>query len=608
MDRQHDHTGPWRMGMDGGPAAVVTADTWARGRDTGHVAAGMRPGVAVERGDRVSGLDTRWTGAVPGPLTGPVAPDAMSPVTGTGAPDEPGPVTDPVTGSGSGQDRAGRREWAALAVLALAVLLIAIDGTVLGLAVPFLSRDLRPTGTELLWIVDVYSFVLAGLLVTMGTLGDRIGRRRLLLVGAAGFGAASVLAAYAWSPGSLIAARALLGVAGATIMPSTLALVRNLFRDARQRTVAIGIWSAMAAAGASVGPLLGGWLLEHFWWGSVFLINLPIMAALLLIAPWLVPESRHPVSGRFDLTSALLSLAAVLPVVYGLKRATETGIDTTVVAVACAGMFSGIVFVRRQRRLTAPLLDVGLFADRVFSGAVAINLLAVFALVGGLFFGSQFLQLVVGLSPLEAGRHLLPGTVAALGGTLLASLLARRLPVWVLLATGLLTVAAGFALMTGLRSGDGPDRFVLAFCLVGVGVGLALTLTNDAVLRAVPASRAGAAAAVAETAYELGTALGVAILGSILAATYRREFVAGPPVPAAMSAGARESLGGAVEVAAELPAAAGEIVLSGARAAFVEGMTLTSGLTSAIAIAAAVVAITVMRGPVRSAEDVAARS
>ncbi|WP_147123859.1 MFS transporter, partial [Nocardia neocaledoniensis] len=333
--------------------------------------------------------------------------------------------------------RASTRDWAGLAVLALALLLLAVDATVLDLAVPAISADLAPSTPQLLWIIDVYSFVLAGLLVVMGNLGDRIGRRRLLLLGAVGFGVASALAAWSVSPEMLIAARVLQGVAGATLMPATLGLIRSMFQDARQRTLAIGVWSAMAGGGAAAGPIVGGWLLEHFWWGSVFLVNLPVMVVLLMLAPVLIPESRDPHPGRFDLLSAVLSMLALVPVVYAVKETAAHGPSPVVLVVGVLGLLAGVLFVRRQRRLADPMLDLRLFALPRFRIAVFTNLLAVFALAGVLFFGSQYLQLVLGRSPLEAGMVMLPGLAASVFGSLAAAWLVRRWRAAVVLAGAL---------------------------------------------------------------------------------------------------------------------------------------------------------------------------
>ena len=479
----------------------------------------------------------------------------------------------PVT-TAAAPPRATAREWAGLGVLALALLLLAVDATVLDLAVPAISADLAPSTPQLLWIIDVYSFVLAGLLVVMGNLGDRIGRRRLLLIGAVGFGIASALAAWAVSPEMLIAARVLQGVAGATLMPATLGLIRSMFQDARQRTLAIGVWSAMAGGGAAAGPLVGGWLLEHFWWGSVFLVNLPVMLVLLALAPLLIPESRDPNPGRFDALSAVLSMLALVPVVYAVKETAAHGPTVAALLVGLAGVLAGVLFVRRQRRLADPMLDLRLFALPRFRVAVFTNLLAVFALAGVLFFGSQYLQLVLGRSPLEAGLLMLPGLAASVLGSLAAAWLVRRWRAAVVLAGALVVTAFGAAAFLLVDAVSGAEAFVRGFVGIGLGAGVAMTVAADLVVGSAPAERAGAAAAISETAYETGLALGVALLGSTVMAIFRRGLDLSL-LPDDAVATASGSLSGAVEVARELPAAVAQEFLSSANQAFVSGIHLT---------------------------------
>ncbi|NLU82945.1 MFS transporter [Rhodococcus sp. HNM0569] len=483
--------------------------------------------------------------------------------------------------------QATRRDWVALAVLAFAVLLVAVDATVLDLALPYISADLEPSSTQLLWIIDVYSFVLAGLLVTMGTLGDRIGRRRLLLIGAAGFGLASLLAAWAGSPAILVAARALQGVAGATLMPATLGLIRAIFVDPRTRTVAIGVWGAMAGGGAAAGPLVGGWLLEHFWWGSVFLINIPVMAVLVVLGPWVIPESKDPNPGRFDLASAALSMAAVVPLVYAVKEAVVHGLDPILAAVGAAGVVAGIVFVRRQRMLDDPMLDIALFRVPAFSTAVLTNLLSIFAMAGVLFFGSQYLQLVLGYGALHAGLLMLPGTVVNAAAALGAAWLVRRWSPGAVLSTGLAVAGVGTASLVALGVDTGPAAFVAGFVLAGAGVGVALTLTSDLVVGAVPAERAGSASAVSETAYELGVALGVAVLGSVVMAVFRRGL-ADATGTAGVELGPDGTLGAVVAHAEALPDHLGAPLLDAARNAFVDGVHVASIGTALILFVTAV--------------------
>lgn len=403
---------------------------------------------------------------------------------------------------------------------------MAVDATVLGLATPFLSEDLKPTGTQLLWIGDVYSFVIIGLLVSMGSLGDRIGRKKLLLTGATAFGLVSVLNAYATSPELMIVARALLGVAGATLMPSTLALIRNIFHDARERSVAIGIWGAAASAGAAVGPVVGGFLLEHFWWGSVFLINLPVMAVLVVVGVKLLPESKNPAPGPWDLASVGLSLIGIIAVVYAIKEGAVHGVSWGVGAAAVAGVATLAWFVRRQLTLKSPLLDMHLFRNRGFSAAVLADLLTILGLAGLVFFLSQYLQLVQGRRPLEAGLAELPAAIGAVVAGLLAGRAARRFSVRAVVSGGLAAIGLALGAITLVGQNTGYPLLGAILLVVGVGAGLAFTVTADVILSSVPKEQAGSASAVSETAYELGAALGIALLGSIVTGVYR-----GFPVP-----------------------------------------------------------------------------
>ncbi|MFP1628288.1 MFS transporter [Streptomyces sp. 5K101] len=489
--------------------------------------------------------------------------------------------------------RPGR--WLALSVLVLAVLLVAVDATVLGLATPFLSEDLEPTGNQLLWIGDVYSFVIAGLLVSMGSLGDRIGRKRLLLGGAVAFGAVSVLNAYATSPELMIAARALLGVAGATLMPSTLALIRNIFHDPKERSLAIGIWGAMASAGAAVGPVVGGFLLEHFWWGSVFLINLPVMAVLVLVGVKLLPESRNAMAGPWDLASVALSLVGMVGVVYAIKEAASHGPGLGAGAAVVIGAAALYGFVRRQLTLPAPLLDMRLFRNRGFSGAVLADLLTILGLSGLVFFLSQFLQLVQGRQPFEAGLAELPAAIGAVATGLVAGSVARRFSVRAVVAGGLAAVGLALAALTFLGQSTGYPLLGAALLVVGVGAGFSFTVTADVILSSVPKEQAGAASAVSETAYELGAALGIALLGSVLTGVYS-GFATPAGVPAATASAAHESLGGAVEAAAGLPHAEAAALVAAAQEAFVDGLRAAAGVGAAVLLATSLAAWFLLRG------------
>jgi len=493
--------------------------------------------------------------------------------------------------------RAGRREWIGLAVLALPCLLYAMDLTVLNLAIPHLSADLQPSSTELLWIVDIYGFMAAGSLVTMGTLGDRIGRRRALLIGAAAFGATSLLAAWSTSAAMLIAGRALLGVAGATVAPSTLSLIRNMFLDHRQRTVAVSVWITSFSVGAAIGPLLGGVLLEWFWWGSVFLLAVPVMAVLLVLGPLLLPEFRDPEAGRLDLVSAALSVAAVLAVIYGLKQLTHDGLGWPPALSIVAGVAVGVVFVRRQHRLASPLLDLRLFRSAAFSAALTTNLLSFFVGFGTLLFIAQYLQLVLGLSPLAAGLWMLPSSAGFILGSMLTPVLARRVrPVFVMVA-GLALAAVGLGLFTRLGSAAGLGILVTGSVVFSLALAPVDTLATDLAVGAAPPERAGAASALSETSAEFGGALGIAILGVLGTSIYRSRLTDALPagIVPKTAAAARDTLGGAEAAAGQLPDQLGHVLLRAAHEAFTQGLHVAFAISAAAVLGAAILAAIQLR-------------
>ena len=488
--------------------------------------------------------------------------------------------------------QAGRREWISLAVLTLPCLLYAMDLTVLNLAVPHLSQDLRPSSTQLLWIVDIYGFVAAGSLVTMGTLGDRIGRRRLFLIGASAFGATSVLAAWSTSAAMLIAARALLGLAGATVAPSTLSLIRTLFPDPRQRTVAVSVWITSFSAGGAIGPLVGGVLLEWFWWGSVFLLAVPVMTLVLVLGPLLLPEFRDPEAGRLDLVSAALSVAAVLAVIYGLTQLTRGGLGWPPALPIVAGLAAGAVFVRRQRRLADPLLDLRLFRSAAFSAALTTNVLSFFVGFGTLLFITQYLQLVLGLSPLAAGLWMLPSSAGFILGSLLTPMLVRRVRPAFVMAAGLALAAAGLGMFTHLGSATGLGILVTGSVVFSLALAPVDTLATDLAVGAAPPERAGAAAALSETSAEFGGALGIAILGVIGTSVYRSQLAGALPagIPPGIAAAARDTLGGAVAAAGQLPDQPGQALVQAARQAFVQGLHVVFAISAAAVLGTAVLA------------------
>ena len=493
--------------------------------------------------------------------------------------------------------RAGTREWIGLAVLALACLLYVMDLTVLHLAVPSISEHLHPTSAQLLWIIDIYGFMVAGFLVTMGTLGDRIGRRKLLLIGAAAFGAVSVLAAFSTSPEMLIASRALLGIAGATLAPSTLSLIFAMFEDPKQRSVAIGVWISAFSAGSAIGPVLGGILLEQFWWGSVFLLALPVMALLLVLGPIVLPEYKAPDAGRLDIASAALSLVAVLALIFGLKQVAQDGIGWLPLASIALGLAAGATWVRRQLTLEDPMIDVRLFRIPSFSAALIVNFLAIFMAVGYFLFVAQYLQLVLGLSPLTAGLWSVPSAIGFIVGSNLAPRIVHRVrPAWII-GTGLAIAGSGLAILTRVGGADGLGVLVLASVVISLGFGPVMGLTTELIVGSAPPERAGAASGISETAIELGGALGISILGSIGVAIYRSEVARSIPasIPADAVAAARDTLGGATGVAAALPDGLAATLLDVARNAFVHGMQVVAAISLVVAVAVAILAIITLR-------------
>ncbi len=493
--------------------------------------------------------------------------------------------------------KATRREWIGLGVIALACILYVMDLTILHLAVPSISRELQPTSTQLLWIIDIYGFMVAGALITMGSLGDRIGRRRLLLTGAAAFGVASVLAAFSTSAEMLIATRALLGIAGATLAPSTLSLIRNMFLDPAERTTAIAVWITSFSVGGAIGPLLGGVILEFFWWGAAFLVAVPVMGLLLLLGPRLLPEYRDPDAGRPDLASAALSLAAVLTLIFGFKEIAQDGISALAVASVLAGLAIGTVFARRQRTLGDPLIDLRLFRIPAFSASLATYGLGILIVFGGFLFIPQYLQLVRGMSPLEAGLWTLPWSLAFVVGSMVTPRLARSVRPSTLMAVGLALAAVGFSLFIGLGVTTSLGIVVGGSVLFAIGMGPVFTLTNDLIIGSAPPERAGAAAGISETAAELGGALGIALFGSIGIALYRGAMAAGIPadVPPAAAAASRDTLGGAVEVASELPDDVASALIGAAREAFLRGLRLSAVISAVGTLALAFGVVMLLR-------------
>jgi len=488
------------------------------------------------------------------------------------------------------------RRWLALALLMLPVLLVSIDNNVLTFAIPSISSSLHAGGTQLLWMIDIYPLILAGFLVPMGNLGDRIGRRRVLLTGAVGFAAVSVAAAYSPSAEALILWRAVQAVFGSMLMPATLSLIRNIFVDARERTTAVALWASMFSAGAALGPIVGGWLLGHFWWGSIFLVSVPILLPLLALAHVLLPESRDPRPGPMDPLSVLLIIGTLLPITFGIKSA-STGEPWPLWGGAIAlGLVLGVLFVRRQLRRETPMLDVRLFTRRQFSGPLLVNMLSLFSLVGFMYFLSQHLQLVAGLSPSAAANFMIPGLVMMFAAGLIVVPIARRFGRVQLMVAGVLVNALAYGLLAVMGRGGELWVVMAAFVLLGLGVGFSETVSNDLALSAVPAAKAGAASAISETAYEVGSVLGTAVLGGLLNAFFTGHLRLPAGLSPAQQEAASQTLAGAHDVAAQLGDKAGAQLLESAAHAFDTGVGLTAGIAAALALVLAVGVHRLLRG------------
>ncbi len=504
------------------------------------------------------------------------------------------------TGTDVVPPKATRREWIGLFVLTLAALVYSMDLTVLNLAVPRISAELRPTSAQLLWIIDIYGFLVAGLLITMGTLGDRIGRRKMLLAGAVGFALASLLAAFSTTAEMLIASRAIMGVAGATIAPSTLSLIFTMFLDPKERSTAIGFWIAAYSAGGAIGPILGGVLLEFFWWGSVFLIGVPVMGLLLILGPRALPEYRDPAARRLDLLSAAMSLVAILSIVFGLKEMAQGGPAPLPVLAIVLGIVVGTLFVRRQLTIPSPMIDVRLFRIRAFSASLGTYLLGIFVVVGYFLFIAQYLQLILGLSPIEAAVWSLPSAAGFIVGSMIAPKIIHRFRPSIVMGTGMAIAAAGTALLLGLRvDGEGGIAFIAAASIV-ISLGLApvITLATELMVGSAPPEQAGAATGMSETSGELGGALGIAILGSIGTAVYRAGIGDSLPagMPQAAVADARDTLGGALDVAQTLPGELGAALVAAASTAFVDALHFVAALAAVGAVLTAIAAAIALRG------------
>lgn len=492
--------------------------------------------------------------------------------------------------------RAGFRQWLALAVLMLPVLLISIDNTVLSFALPEISRVMAPTGTQLLWMVDLYPLVLAALLVPMGTLGDKIGRRTVLLTGCIGFAAVSAFAGFAPNAPWLIAARGALGLFGAMLMPATLSLLRNIFLDPNQRRVALAIWASGFSAGAVAGPMLGGFLLEHFWWGSIFFIATLILIPALILMPVLVPNSRSATPASIDALSVILIMLAMFGLVYALKISATEGLNhLSIYPAAVCGAISCWLFVRRQNKRENPMLDMSLFSSPVFTGGLISNLVTTTCFTGFMIFYSQYVQLLVGLSPLQAGTSILPAVICSIVAGLYVVRLVRYLRPSYLVALALTLNMAGYAIISyGGFTGASFALFMAGFILLGIGNGAAQTIANDAIIGGVDVNKAGAASAVSETAYEFGSILGAALLGTVLTAVYRLQVMLPEQLSTPDAHIAGETLGGAMDASTRYPADTASQLIDSAQRAFALGVGYSSALAVLLCVLGLISALTLL--------------
>ena len=502
--------------------------------------------------------------------------------------------------------KATLREWIGLTVLALGAILYVMDLTVLHLAVPTISEELKPSSSELLWIIDIYGFMVAGFLVTMGTLGDRIGRRKLLMIGATVFGIFSVMAAFSKTPEMLIISRALLGIGGATLGPSTLSLIFSMFHDAKERATAIGVWISAFSLGSAIGPVLGGLVLEYFhWWGAVFLLAVPVMILLLILGPLVLPEYKDPKAGKLDLVSVGMSLIAILSMIYGLKQIAQDGVSLMPSIAIVGGIVVGILFARRQLRLRNPMIDLSLFKIPAFSASLMVNTLAVFIAVGYFLFVAQYLQLVLNLSPFHAGLWSLPSALAFIAGSNIIPRITYRFKPAHVIGACIAASAVGLAVLTQVGGDQGLLMVVVASVIISLGLAPVFGLTTELIVGSAPPERAGAASGISETASELGGALGISILGSIGVAIYRGHIAKDLPhgIPHHAIEQAQDTLGGAVGVVQTLPKNIGTDLLHVAQQAFVQGMVVVAVISMLVAIVAAAVCFMMLKNVQRGSHE-----
>ncbi|WP_026413608.1 MFS transporter [Actinomadura oligospora] len=486
--------------------------------------------------------------------------------------------------------RAGWRQWVALAMLCLPTMLATVDINVTILALPHIAKDLGSSSIQQLWITDIYGFVIASFLITMGTLGDRIGRRTVLFAGAVLFIVASVLAATADSTATLIAARAVIGLAGATIMPSVLAIITGMFRNPKELAAAMGAWGSSIMLGLIGGPIIGGLLLGAFYWGSVFLIAIPVMALLLITGPFLIPESRNPQAGSLDLISVVLSLGAVMPTVYGIKELGRDGWGLWPILAVVAGLTLGALFIRRQRTIENPLLDLGLFRIRSLSTGVALGLVVAMVMGGTGLTVTLYMQLVRGISPTHVALWLIAPSVAMVVFGNMSLGIAQKVKPVIILVIGSVIAIAGLAVIMQVTVTSGMATLMTGLILVYIGGSPVGMMNSLLVMSAAPPEKAGSAGSVSSTSGELGAALGVAVLGVVGTSVYRNDLVIPSGVPGPVADASKNGLAGAVYGAPNVQGQAGTDLLANAKDAFTSGLHTVAVVTMLLYVVLAVIA------------------
>jgi EmrB/QacA subfamily drug resistance transporter len=501
-----------------------------------------------------------------------------------------------LTRTGSAEERqAHTRRWLVLGVMCLSLLLIVMDNTIVNVALPTLQRDLDASTTQLQWVVDAYILVFAGLLLTMGSLGDRFGRRGALAIGLSVMGTASILSSFANSADQLIATRALMGVGGALIMPATLSIITNVFTDRRERAQAIAIWSATAGAAVAIGPVTGGWLLEHFWWGSVFLVNVPVVVVALVLGQLFVPTSRDPAARPIDVFGALLSIAGLVVLVWAIIEGPGGWTDPEILGAFALAAVLLSVFVLWERRVRFPMLDISFFRNPRFSAASGAIMLTFFAMFGSLFLLTQFLQSILGYTPLEAGIRLLPMAGVMLVISPLSAKLVERIGSKVVVAAGLSVGAVGLILASRLTAGASYPEVLVSLVVLAAGLALVMPPATESIMGSLPLAKAGVGSAVNDTTRQVGGALGVAVLGSVMSSTYGprvTEAISGLPVSSEQATAIHDQIGAALRAASEIGGEPGRMLADAASSGFADGMSTAFIIgAAALALGAVIVAL-----------------